>query len=147
MEMRFTNMDEDLTITEVSSEARRLFGEEYFTGVLSLEGMRKSMQARVGEPQYSACRKFFRKMLRELDARLSVPATEEEQEELRGPISGVPMIFREEFDKPAGQPRLGHLPLIVRHATDGVVKTLRVIYVPVSKGLRLTDQGYYVCEL
>ncbi|MDB5319417.1 MAG: hypothetical protein JWN40_1048 [Phycisphaerales bacterium] len=144
MEIRFQNLDEDLTITEVSPEARRLFGEAYFAEGNSVEAMRASMKARIGEPQYGACRKHFRLILKELDARLGGFGDDEDQGAM---LSGVPMIFKEEFDKPADQPRVGHLPVIVRHAVEGATKVLRIVYLPVSHSLKLTPKGYYVSEL
>ena len=54
---------------------------------------------------------------------------------------------REEAEKPAGEKRVGHLPIIVRHSIDKGMTYVRILYLKVSAGLRLTKEGYYVCEL
>jgi hypothetical protein len=143
IEMKFSNIDVDVQVTDVSDKGRALFGEEFFRQGVDLAAMRTAMKARMGEAQFMAVRKDFRKILAELQLRASglIDADAEI------PTARVPLMFKEESDKPAGEPRIAWLPLIVRHQIDRGTTYVRLLYLKVSAGLKLTKDGYYVCDL
>jgi class 3 adenylate cyclase len=145
IELKFANIDEGITFIEISPKAKELFGAEYFRANTDLPAMRTAMKARMGEAQYNACRRDFRKTLAELQLRFSGLLDSEGEPEV--PMARVPIVFREEAEKPAGEKRFGHLPIIVRHSIDKGMTYVRILYLKVSSGLRLTKEGYYVCEL
>lgn len=143
IEMKFSNIDQDVQVTDVSDKGRQLFGEEFFKHGVDLQAMRAAMKARMVEAQFNAVRKDFRKILAELQLRAS--GLIESDAEI--PTARIPLMFKEESEKPAGEPRVGYLPLIVRHSIERGTTYVRLLYLKVSAGLKLEKGGYYACDL
>jgi len=146
LEVKFTNIEKDLRFTEVSVEAKKLFGEDHFREDGTVDQVRSSINKRVPEVQLKAVRKEFRRIMAEMQNRFSGLVDEDAPPEV--PVFRIPLMFNEEFARPAGEPRVAHLPVIVRHSIEEGVTFVRLLYLRVSRGLMLNQaKGHYEYEL
>jgi len=143
IEIKFSNLKEDLTLTYVSPDAKALFGLNESI-VPDLEAMRRKFKERMSDVQYDAYYDERLQILRRIqDEGMGLGDPEKP---CRIPSPRVPIIFKEQLHALHDKP-VGYLPLIIRYSMSRGTIQLRILYVEVSTSLRHDPSGCWVCEL
>lgn len=141
VELKFSNVKEDLTLTYVSSDAKKLLG---------LEDERspdvKALQAKFKERMEPVHYEAYIKERLEILACLRDSSMGLRDGKVAIPVARIPVVFkdtpRDRDNKPTG-----YLPVVIRYLFQQGTMYLRILYLDVHSCLEQHPDGHWVCNL
>jgi class 3 adenylate cyclase len=132
----------DAMFTEVSKEARAVFGSDVKAGAPAAI-LLSVLEDRMPQGQLDAFRREMRAHVREI---IGHNAVREPGVQFKMPLARVPIVFYEDIDPVKQRPCRGYLPIIARYTTEGQFVTLRMFYLVISESIK-KENDCYVCDL
>ena len=146
VELKFSNVKEDLTMTYISPGAKKLFGLDDASDP-KVEVMMKKFQERMDPIHYKAyMNERFLILANIRDQSMGIGILDPGDAPSSIPKARIPIVFKQDQAGSNGKPR-GYLPVITRYLFHQGTMHLSTVYIEVSSSLEKHPDGYWTCVL